>query len=139
MRSLAWIAAIAFVAGFAAGATGAWAAQPARVDVDGVTLTEGPMKTSRTLAKLHKGQALAVSNYPTQGFYKARTSEGTVGWVSGDSLELPGAGVGSTRRVESKMTQGSQIAPSKDPAESAGDGAAESQSGSSENPGEGLD
>ena len=89
IKMLAWIGAVAFVTGFA---VGAWAAQPARVEIDGAKLSEGPGKSTRTLEKLHKGQALAVSNYPTQGYYKARTAEGNVGWVPVDSLQLPGVG-----------------------------------------------
>jgi hypothetical protein len=66
----------------------ALAALPARVDEDGTPFYSVPSAEGQVLKTLQKGTALAVSNYPTEGFYKARTVEGDVGWVSADVLIL---------------------------------------------------
>jgi uncharacterized protein YgiM (DUF1202 family) len=73
---------------FGAGAEPALAARGATVDVEGVELREGPGRKFRVVGRVPKGTPVAASNYPTEGFYKVRTSRNEVGWVPADSLIL---------------------------------------------------
>lgn len=66
----------------------ALAARPARVDIENAEIYEGPGRSFKLLEKLPKGTALAVSNVPSEGFFKVRTPSGIVGWISADSLLL---------------------------------------------------
>jgi hypothetical protein len=58
------------------------AAQIARIDVDEAVLLESPRAESQALVKLRKGEYIVVSNYPYEGYYKARSQSGEVGFVS---------------------------------------------------------
>ena len=64
------------------------AARHGKVDVDGTEVLGAPRKSANVLMKLKVGQKVMVSNYPTEGYYKVRTSNGTLGWVKADSLIL---------------------------------------------------
>lgn len=64
------------------------AAQVAVVDVDGTSFLDGPQKGATIVLKLKKGTRLDVSNYPTEGYYKARTMDHKLGWVKADTLDL---------------------------------------------------
>jgi uncharacterized protein YgiM (DUF1202 family) len=64
------------------------AARTAVVDVDQTDMLRGPQKSSQVLMHLKKGQRVTASNYPTEGYYKIRTVDGTLGWVKADTLEL---------------------------------------------------
>lgn len=66
----------------------AHAARTALVDVDQTAMLSGPQKDSQVLAHLKKGQHVTASNYPTEGYYKIRTVDGTLGWVKANTLEL---------------------------------------------------
>lgn len=66
----------------------AHAARTAVVDVDQTELYRGPQKDSQVLTHLKKGQHVTASNYPTEGYYKVRTVDGTLGWVKANTLEL---------------------------------------------------
>jgi hypothetical protein len=66
----------------------AHAARPARVDVDETPLFQSLSPDSDLVRKLPQGARLVVSNLPIQGFYKARTAEGEVGWVNVKAIEL---------------------------------------------------
>ncbi|MDR3607381.1 MAG: SH3 domain-containing protein [Oligoflexia bacterium] len=66
----------------------AFAAQNAVVDADNLPLLDGPQKGANVIRRLKKGMHLQVSNYPTEGYYKARTPEKQIGWVGADSLDL---------------------------------------------------
>jgi uncharacterized protein YgiM (DUF1202 family) len=66
----------------------AYAARTAIVDVDQTDMLRGPQKDSEVLTHLNKGQHVTASNYPTEGFYKIRTVDGTLGWVKANTLEL---------------------------------------------------
>ncbi|HTL11641.1 MAG TPA: SH3 domain-containing protein, partial [Bdellovibrionota bacterium] len=74
----------------------AQAARQARVEADSAPLLSGPKADAQVVMTLKKGAALAVSNLPTEGFYKARTETGEVGWIAGDLLALYGSEGGST-------------------------------------------
>jgi hypothetical protein len=66
----------------------AFSAQVAIVDTDNTPLLDGPQKKANVIQKLKKDVRLDISNYPTEGFYKARTRDHVIGWVSADSLDL---------------------------------------------------
>jgi uncharacterized protein YgiM (DUF1202 family) len=66
----------------------AFAARTAVVDVDQTEMLRGPQKNSEVLQTLKKGQHVTASNYPTEGYYKVRTVDGTLGWVKANTLEL---------------------------------------------------
>jgi uncharacterized protein YgiM (DUF1202 family) len=66
----------------------AFAARTAVVDVDQTEMYRGPQKDSQVLQYLKKGQHVTASNYPTEGYYKIRTVDGTLGWVKANTLEL---------------------------------------------------
>lgn len=83
----AFIVAVLFL-GFVSLSPSAWAARRAVVDAAEVEVRKGPTDESEILAKLSKGSQLAVSNYPTEGFYKVRTPKGEIGWVKADTLVL---------------------------------------------------
>ena len=70
---------------------GALAAQMADVSVTVSPLRDGPGGGFDTLKKLPKGSRLQVSNYPKQGFYKARAFDGVVGWVDAHQVTITGA------------------------------------------------
>lgn len=69
-------------------ATQARAARTAVIDVDKTELFRGPQSDSQVLTYLKKGQHVTASNYPTEGYYKVRTIDGTLGWVKANTLEL---------------------------------------------------
>lgn len=79
---------IFFVMGLLLGVSSAYAARTAIVDVDAIDLLTVPKPKAASILKLKKGTKLAASNYPTEGYYKVRTSDGTLGWVKADTLEL---------------------------------------------------
>jgi uncharacterized protein YgiM (DUF1202 family) len=66
----------------------AFAARTAVIDVDQTEMLRGPQKNSEVLQYLKKGQHVTASNYPTEGYYKVRTVDGTLGWVKANTLEL---------------------------------------------------
>lgn len=68
-----------------------WSAQTARVDTPETMVYSIPNeKDARVVKVLSKGAPLAVSNVPTEGYFKVRTSDGTVGWVKATDLLLFG-------------------------------------------------
>jgi hypothetical protein len=71
-------------------AAGAQAAQWARVIDDQVDFYDGPTRKHHSLRKLSKGTMLQASNYPTEGYYKVRLQDGTIGWIKGAVLLLKG-------------------------------------------------
>lgn len=62
------------------------AAQLGSVQGSGAELKSQPSRVSETIETLKKGEILQLSNFPTQGFYKVRSSSGNVGWVEVGSL-----------------------------------------------------
>jgi len=71
--------------GFSASAL---AARPARVDSDELPIFQELKPDSPIIRTLIKGTRVTVSNLPTQGFYRVRTNEGEVGWVSEQGLQV---------------------------------------------------
>ena len=45
-------------------------------------LLSAPNSSAQALATLRVGDPLVISNYPTHGYYKARTVSGQVGWIA---------------------------------------------------------
>ncbi len=62
------------------------AAQVGKVIVDEATVYEFPQGKSRPLQTIKKDESVAVSNKPTEGFFKVRTKSGTIGWISGNDV-----------------------------------------------------
>ena len=87
----------------------AHAAYPARVDVDETPLYQFPKEDAEVLKTLRQGEALAISNYPTQGYYKARTIDGDVGWVKADVLIIYERGEASAEGQPQVRVQDDQI------------------------------
>ena len=83
------------------GAANAFAAKIARVDAESAELREGPGRKYRVLGSVVKGDYLTTSNQEIDGYYKVRAENGTVGWVSVESLDF--------------RTEESQSAPSGGP------------------------
>ncbi len=73
------------------GATSAYSAQNAEVIVDNAAVREYPQGTSKVIGTLGRGDQVAVSNFPTEGFYKVRISGGETGWISGNDILAGGA------------------------------------------------
>jgi hypothetical protein len=72
-------------------AQGALAAQMGNVIVDQASVLEFPQKSAKVITKLKKGMSYPVSNLPTEGYYKIRTTPSETGWISGnDVLVQPG-------------------------------------------------
>ena len=101
----------------------ALAARPARVDVQDAELYEGPGRGFRLIEKLPKGTGVAISNVPTEGYFKVRTSAGTVGWIAADALQI----TDSDGSAASGPVDGMPVAPT--PRQSAPPGASESGPG----------
>lgn len=58
------------------------------IDPSKASVLEEPKKDSRVLEDLKKGDRVAASNFPLQGYHKIRTAAGTVGWIEENSLVL---------------------------------------------------
>lgn len=69
-----------------------WAAQPARVEVDQAQIYASPSLQGEVLAEIKRGDRVAAANLPIAGYYKVRTTEGIVGWVSAEVLVLERGG-----------------------------------------------
>jgi hypothetical protein len=48
----------------------------------------GPSVKQKIVGKASAGSAIDASNYPTEGFFKVRLPNGTLGWIQGDNLKL---------------------------------------------------
>jgi hypothetical protein len=68
-------------------ASQALAAKNGVIQGSNVALRSAPDRSSDSVASLKSGDPVEVSNYPTKGFYKVRTSTGQVGWVESGSIE----------------------------------------------------
>ncbi len=66
----------------------ALASRAALVDAETVDVVAAPSKNAKILDKLNKGQQIAVSNLPIDGYYKVKTSNGVLGFVPADQLLL---------------------------------------------------
>jgi hypothetical protein len=64
----------------------AFAARNARIDADVAEVREGPGAGYNASFKLKKGSPVVVSNVPTEGYYKARTANGMIGWIAAEAL-----------------------------------------------------
>lgn len=62
------------------------AARYAVVDVNSAFVFETPHPKSKILQELPKDSMISTSNFPIGSYYKVRTSEGTIGWVSAEVL-----------------------------------------------------
>jgi|GEM_PF-3108863 len=64
----------------------AHAAQLGTVIVDEAAVRVYPQAKSESIGTVHRDQKLAVSNLPTEGFYKVRLPDGEIGWISGNDV-----------------------------------------------------
>ena len=64
----------------------AHAAQVGTVIVDEARVRVYPQAKSESIGTVHRDQKLAVSNLPTEGFYKVRLPDGEIGWISGNDV-----------------------------------------------------
>ena len=62
------------------------AAQTAKVLVDNANVLEKPQPDSAVVGTVPKDTSIAVSNAPTNGFFKSRIPSGTIGWISGNDI-----------------------------------------------------
>lgn len=69
-------------------ATDVYAAQLATVDIEAVEVRDGPGSKFSTVETISKNRKIAVSNLPTEGFFKVRTPSGKIGWIPSDSVTL---------------------------------------------------
>lgn len=69
----------------------AQAAQTGKVIVSSAKIYVYPQSTSSVLANLKQGEAVTISNVPTEGFFKIRAPNGEIGWISGNDI-LAGSG-----------------------------------------------
>jgi hypothetical protein len=76
----------------------AQAAQVAQVIVTSANVYLYPQSGSKVISKLPRGESLAISNLPTEGFYKVRLASGDMGWVSGNDI-LSNAGSGTEAAI----------------------------------------
>ena len=81
----------AFIAASSGFLESAQAAQTAEVNVGLAPLRDGPGGNFDVVKKLPKGSQVQISNYPRQGFYKARIFDGTVGWIDASKVKVLGA------------------------------------------------
>lgn len=70
--------------------TSAHAAQTAKVIVDTASVYDKPQADGVVIGTVLKDTSIAVSNAPTNGFYKSRIPGGAIGWISGNDI-LTGA------------------------------------------------
>ena len=87
------VVAIALIAVWFYGFESSHAARVARVEKqDGSTdavIFELPSVQAPTVGKIKRGKFVSASNQPTQGFYKVRTQDGRIGWISDQDLSFP--------------------------------------------------
>lgn len=69
----------------------AQAAQNAKVIVDSASVYDKPQADGIVIGTVTKDTTIAVSNTPTNGFYKSRIPGGAIGWISGNEI-VTGAG-----------------------------------------------
>jgi hypothetical protein len=62
------------------------AAQTGKVVSEQAVIREFPNAGSKKLMELRRGETLAVSNLPTEGFYKVRIAKDEYGWISGNDI-----------------------------------------------------
>jgi hypothetical protein len=93
------------------------AAQNAQIIGPGGALKKYPRPSAETLESLPEGTALEVSNVPSQGFYRVRTSEGNLGWVAAQSILVgqeippPEDEIPPVAQVETKISVEPPVAP----------------------------
>lgn len=81
MKKLSWVFLMQLLVG-----TAALAAQVGTIIVDEAQVHQFPQGGSNVITTLPRDQSLAVSNIPTEGFYKVRLPSGELGWISGNDM-----------------------------------------------------
>jgi hypothetical protein len=89
----------------------AFAAKVGTVSGDSVPLYDDPDKGSNSSVSLLNGDVVTISNYPTKGFYKARTENGQIGWIDSSSLLVGEATQGSDVDAPSVAASKGQSTP----------------------------
>jgi hypothetical protein len=80
----------------------AQAAQTAKVLVDNANVLEKPQADSAVVGTVPKDTSIAVSNTPTNGFFKSRIPSGTIGWISGNDILTTAAPATAVTTTETK-------------------------------------
>ncbi len=62
------------------------ASQKAKVIVESTTVYQFPRSDSDPVGALNKDDWIVVSNFATEGYFKVRLNDGTIGWVTGNDL-----------------------------------------------------
>ena len=65
----------------------AQAAKVARVQTDQAAVLAAPKKDAKEVRRLSTGTMIVTSNLPTEGFFKVRLSDLTVGWIATDAVQ----------------------------------------------------
>jgi hypothetical protein len=106
--------------GFAFLGNEARAAQSAQVIVPVANIYLYPQAASKVISKINQGESLAVSNLPTEGFYKVRLANGDIGWISGNDVLAGGAAsssVSPTASARKKIIRKTPTEENVDPEE----------------------
>jgi hypothetical protein len=90
----------------------AMAAQVGTVIVDQASVYEYPQTGSNPISSLSIDDTVAVSNIPTEGFYKVRLPNGELGWISGNDIYVGEKGSSAPRRK--KKAKSSDALPTSD-------------------------
>ena len=85
------------------------AAKPAKIIKDAINVFEKPKSDSSVISSIPKDVTIQVSNNPTNGYYKARTPEGKIGWIAESDLET--SAPVKTEPGKTETVQAKEISP----------------------------
>ena len=89
------------------------AAQTAKVVVDSANVYDQPQDSGSVVGSVPKDTTIAVSNVPTNGFFKSRIPSGVVGWISGNDI-LTGAAATTPAPEAAVVPEPTPVKPIKD-------------------------
>jgi hypothetical protein len=87
------------------------AARPARVITGTAEILAEPRSDAQVLESLSNDAPVAISNQPTEGYFKVRTSAGKVGWISASVVQAEGEvpDAGQVEDLAQRSTGGPRI------------------------------
>lgn len=91
------------------------AAQTAKVVVDSASVFDQPQITGFVVGTVPKDTTIAVSNAPTNGFFKSRIPGGVVGWISGNDIVTGAAATAPSTDATPAPTPEAAVAPEPTP------------------------
>ncbi len=89
------------------------AAQNAKVVVDNASVLDKPQPDGAVVGTVPKDTTIAVSNVPTNGYFKSRIPSGAIGWISGNDLLTTAAPASNTIKPESTPAPSAENTPPK--------------------------